>query len=95
MLYAIQEPATGPLTEADLDAAIEPWHLAHAIRQQEEERRQHDAAAQPTDGAHPVTEVGADDDKRSAGEGAGPFLWPLAVLLAVACTSFLAWALKR
>ncbi len=61
MLYALQEPATGKLTEADLDASIEPWHLPHAIRQCEMERKQHDAAATPADGAHVVTDYCVDD----------------------------------
>lgn len=93
-MYALQEPATGKLTEADLDASIEPWHLPHYIRQCEMERKQHDAAAQPTEAAHAVTEISADDKPR-AGEGAGTFLWPLAVLAALGAASFLVWALKR
>lgn len=78
----------GPLAEAELDASIEPWHLPHVIRQIKAERRQHEAA-------HAATEIGADDDKPRAGEGAGIALWPLAVLAALGAASFLAWALKR
>lgn len=92
----MNQPAIGfgPLAESELDASIEPWHLPHYIRQLELERRQRDSAAQPTDAAHPATDV-SDDDEPRAGEGAGLVLWPLAVILAVAAASFLAWALKR
>ena len=93
MPYALQEPATGKLTEAELDASIEPWHLPHYIRQCEMERKQHDAAATPADGAHAVTEFCAPDNKQAdAGDGAGVLLWPLIVLLAIGAASFIAWA---
>lgn len=91
MLYALQEPATGKLTEAELDASIEPWHLPHYIRQCEMERKQHDAAALPADGAHAVTDY-CHSEEATAGDGAGAFLWPLAVLLAIGAASFIAWA---
>lgn len=43
--------------------------------------------------AHAATEVGADDT--TPGDGSGVLLWPVAVLLAVAAASFIAWACKR
>lgn len=77
---------TGPLVAADFND--EPWQLPHWMVQIEDERRQHEAA-------HAATDIGADDNKPRAGEGAGIALWPLAVILAIATVSFLAWALKR
>lgn len=74
-MYALQEPATGKLTEAELDASIEPWHLPHYIRQCEMERKQHDAAAQPTEAANPVTEF-CDNNSQTVGDAILDWLTP-------------------
>lgn len=65
----------GPLAESELDASIEPWHHPGQIRQREFERRQHDAAAVPTEAAHPVTEF-CDDNSQTVGDAILDWLTP-------------------
>lgn len=64
-------PTLGPLDIHD----FEPWHHPGQIRQREFERRQHDAAAQPTEAANPVTEF-CDNNSQTVGDAILDWLTP-------------------